>query len=80
MPINEHRRLVKEARAIIDKTRLKTEALTTCVGESRVLVAESRMLLARSEPPVPQRMQRTSRSESGGDPHCCTLALWLATR
>ncbi len=49
MPINEHRRLVKEARAIIDDTKLKTEALTKCVAASRTLVAESRMLLARSE-------------------------------
>ncbi len=47
MPINEHRRLVKEARAIINDTRVKTEALTKCVGESRALVAESTMLLAR---------------------------------
>jgi len=49
MPINEHRRIAKQAKAIVEETRLRSEELRKCVANSRCLIDESRQILAQSK-------------------------------
>ena len=75
MPMNEYRRLSKEARALVEETRRGAEELRKCVADSRFLIEESKEILAQSHR-VPNARSYPS---EGGDSvtHYCEARIEL---